>query len=119
MPRQHARSAQLTPCAVCCTGVVVSLPNGLEGLLHVSQISQLYVRSVEEIFEAGEAVCCVVIDIRQTDGSIRLSTKMLEQKPGDMVRDKAEVFARAARTLAGEADEGTGGAVDAAAGEAA
>ena len=37
----------------------------------------------------------MVIKADLSDGSINLSTKMLEQSPGEMITDKAGVFARA------------------------
>lgn len=72
-------------------GVVVSLEeSGLDGLLHISQISQAYVRNVSAVFSVGDAVRCVVIKFDAKDGSISLSTKRLEQRPGDMLRQPAE-----------------------------
>jgi len=62
--------------------------SGLDGLLHISQISQAYVRNVSEVFGAGDAVRCVVIKVDASDGSVSLSTKRLEQRPGDMLRNR-------------------------------
>lgn len=67
----------------------------LEGLLHVSQVSQHFVRSMDSVFAVGEEVHCVVIKVSPEDGSLALSTKMLEAKPGEMIKDKVAVFERA------------------------
>jgi len=75
-------------------GALVTLPSGVEGLLHVSQISQVFVANVSSILAAGDAVRCVVIKVDADDGSISLSTKMLEGKPGEMLRNASAVFER-------------------------
>jgi len=94
-------------------GAVVSLTNGLEGLLHVSQISQVFVKDVEAVFGEGDPVRCVVIKVDADDGSISLSTKMLEKRPGEMARDASAVFERGlagpvGAPDAGEAEESAG-----------
>ena len=78
-------------------GAVVCLADGLDGLLHISQVSQIYVKDMASVTPVGEKVRCVVIKVEPKDGSINLSTKMLEAKPGDMVRDTAAVRERAAK----------------------
>ena len=85
-------------------GAVVSLDSGagLKGLLHVSQISQVFVKDVSACFAEGDPVCAVVIKVDPDDGSISLSTKMLESKPGEMLRDASAVCERAREKLAGE-----------------
>ena len=81
-------------------GAVVSLEGGLEGLLHVSQVSQVFVKDLGEVVAEGDEVQCVVIKVAADDGSISLSTKMLETKPGEMLRDASAVFERAAAAAA-------------------
>lgn len=69
-------------------GAVVRLEEGgLDGLLHISQISQAYVRDVSAVFSVGDAVRCVVLKLDAVDGSVSLSTKRLEQRAGDMLRN--------------------------------
>jgi ribosomal protein S1 len=86
-------------------GAIVSLDEGFEGLLHVSQVSQLYVSSPRDCLAVGDKVRCVVIRVDAEDGAIALSTKMLEDKPGEMMKDPQAVYARAAAKLL--ADEGS------------
>jgi len=83
-------------------GAVVALDSGLEGLLHVSQISQVFVQNVSDVFQLADPVRCVVIKVDADDGSISLSTKMLEGKPGEMVGNASAVFARAAAAAAAQ-----------------
>jgi small subunit ribosomal protein S1 len=75
-------------------GAVVTLESGVEALLHVSQISQVFVQNVSDVLGEGDAVRCVVIKVDADDGSISLSTKMLESKPGEMLRNASAVFER-------------------------
>jgi len=75
-------------------GAVVTLDSGIEGLLHVSQISQVFVKDIADCFDIGDAVRCVVIKVGAEDGSISLSTKMLEEKPGEMLRNASAVYLR-------------------------
>ena len=84
---------------------------GLDALLHVSQISQAYVKDVAKVFAPGDAVTAVVIRVDPKDGVINLSTKMLEAKPGEMLRTKEACFARAA-AAGGERVEAVLAAID-------
>jgi len=75
-------------------GAVVRLDGteGLDGLLHISQVSQIFVEQMESVFEVGEHVRCVVIKVDPKDGSISLSTKMLERRAGDVLHNRSAVF---------------------------
>ena len=75
-------------------GAVVKLESGLEGLLHVSQISKVFVQNVSAVLAPGDPVRCIVIKVGAEDGSLKLSTKMLEKKPGEMTRNASAVFER-------------------------
>ena len=93
----QARLAELAPgqvvsgtvTAVKEYGAVVRLSeDGLDGLLHISQISQSFVPDISAIFSVGDSVRCVVIKVDAGDGSVSLSTKRLEQRAGDMLRNR-------------------------------
>ena len=60
--------------------------SGIDGLLHISQISQAFVNNVSNVFAVGDELRCVVIKLDPDDGSVSLSTKRLEQRAGDMLR---------------------------------
>jgi len=81
-------------------GAIVSLAGGFEGLLHVSQVSQVFVQSPADCLKNGDSVRCVVIRVDADDGSIALSTKMLEGTPGAMLKNATAVYekSRAAAT---------------------
>jgi len=78
------------------TGAIVKLPGGVDGLLHVSQVSEFYVRNVTEILGQGDDIYCIVIAVDSKDGAISLSTKRLEDSAGEMVKNATAVYRRIA-----------------------
>jgi small subunit ribosomal protein S1 len=75
-------------------GAFVDL-NGVVGLLHVSQISNDRICSVEGIFLIGEPIKCMVLAVDKDKGRLSLTTKKLEPSPGDMLRNRELVMERA------------------------
>uniref|UniRef100_A0A7S0CIZ7 S1 motif domain-containing protein n=2 Tax=Proboscia inermis TaxID=420281 RepID=A0A7S0CIZ7_9STRA len=73
---------------------------GMSGLLHISQISYDRIDDLEAVFQVGDMVKCMIIDHDKVNGRIALSTKTLENEPGDMIKDKAKVFEMAEETAA-------------------
>merc|ERR1719335_1518104 len=69
--------------------------NGVVGLLHVSQISNDRISSVEGIFLIGELIKCMVLAVDKEKGRLSLTTKKLEPSPGDMLRNRELVMERA------------------------
>ena len=100
MPR--AWHIAMYACSV--VGVMVSTP-------YTPRYSQAYVKDVAKVFAPGDAVTAVVIRVDPKDGVINLSTKMLEAKPGEMLRTKEACFARAA-AAGGERVEAVLAAID-------
>lgn len=75
-------------------GVFVSF-EGSTGLLHVKQMSQGHVSSIESLFSAGETISAVIMEIDEWKGRIALSTAVLENHRGEMLENKATVMAEA------------------------
>merc|ERR1712125_81697 len=73
---------------------------GMSGLLHISQISYDRIENLENVFQLGDKVKCMIIDHDKVNGRIALSTKTLEPEPGDMLKDPARVFEMAEETAA-------------------
>jgi small subunit ribosomal protein S1 len=65
------------------------------GLLHINQISKNYVSNLESIFEIGQPVKALIIDIDSIKRRVSLSTKVLESYPGEMLEKRDEVMADA------------------------
>lgn len=75
-------------------GVFVDL-DGVSGLLHIKQVSQNYIESLPSLFQIGQSIKAVLIDIDEGKGRISLSTKVLENYPGEMMEKMDEVMANA------------------------
>lgn len=101
------------------TGQVVSIKpfgafvdfDGTTGLLHIKQISQEYIADLNAVFSIGQELKALIIALDEGSGKISLSTRVLENKPGEMISDQAEVInsadaraPRAAQKLFGGAE---------------
>merc|ERR1719487_1677426 len=73
---------------------------GMSGLLHISQISCDHISNVESVLPVGSAIKCMVISQDKGKGRVALSTKTLEQDPGDMIKNQEKVFEHAEETAA-------------------
>jgi len=73
---------------------------GMSGLLHISQISYDRISNLEDVFQPGDKVKCMIIDHDKVNGRIALSTKTLEPEPGFMLKDPAKVYELAEETAA-------------------
>jgi len=76
-------------------GAFVELSTGVTGLLHIKQVSQKRVESLESLFSVGETIKVMIVDVDEHQGRIALSTKELEHYPGQILDSKAEVMAKA------------------------
>ncbi|MCM1984203.1 S1 RNA-binding domain-containing protein [Lyngbya confervoides] len=72
-------------------GVFVDL-DGITGLLHIQQVSNKYVSSLESVFQRGDTIKTVIVDLDPQRGRISLSTKILEKRPGEILDSTAAVF---------------------------
>jgi len=73
---------------------------GMSGLLHISQISCDHISNVESVIPVGTEIKCMVISQDKGKGRVALSTKTLEEEPGDMINAQAKVFENAEATAA-------------------
>lgn len=76
-------------------GVFVELDGGATGLLHINQISKNYVESLSALFQVGQVIKAMIVDLDEGKGRISLSTKVLENYPGEMIEKPADVMAEA------------------------
>ena len=61
-------------------GVFIQLENGIEGLIHVSELSKEKVENPSDVVKVGEAVSAMVINVDPEDRKIGLSVKGLKEK---------------------------------------
>jgi len=60
-------------------GAIVSLPGGVPGLIHISQIANGFIQSVEDVLSIGDEVLVRVLTIEEASGKISLSMKDVPQ----------------------------------------
>jgi small subunit ribosomal protein S1 len=70
-------------------GVIVEF-DGTTGLLHINQVSNSFVRSLDTLFQVGQTIKAVITAIDESRGRISLSTRVLESAPGEMIDGRME-----------------------------
>ncbi|KAK4354956.1 hypothetical protein RND71_027150 [Anisodus tanguticus] len=68
---------------------------GINGLLHVSQISHDRISDIATILQPGDTLKVMILSHDRERGRVSLSTKKLEPTPGDMIRNPKLVFEKA------------------------
>ena len=64
-------------------GVFVELEEGLEGLLHISELADHKVDSPEEVVKVGDSIEVRVLRVDAAERKIGLSRKRLQEGPGE------------------------------------
>lgn len=75
-------------------GVFVNF-DGTTGLLHIKQVSQNFVESLPTVFKVGQPIKAMIVSLDEDRGRISLSTRVLENYPGEMLEKTEEVMASA------------------------
>lgn len=73
-------------------GVFIDM-NGTSGLLHINQISQKYIESLANVFQVGQLIKAMIVNLDEGQGRISLSTKVLENYPGEILENLETVMA--------------------------
>lgn len=68
---------------------------GTTGLLHINQVSKNYVASLETLFSHGQSIKALIVDVDDIRKRVSLSTKVLENFPGEVLENLPEVMATA------------------------
>jgi len=64
-------------------GAIVSLPGNVQGLVHISQIANGFIQSVDDVLAEGEEVLVRVTSIEESSGKISLTMKDIPQPAAD------------------------------------
>lgn len=72
-------------------GVFVDF-EGSTGLLHIKQVSQTFIESLPAVFQIGQPIKAMIIDLDEGKGRISLSTRVLENYPGEMLEKMVDVM---------------------------
>ena len=75
-------------------GVFVEL-DGISALLHIKQVTQKFIDNLEKVFQIGQQIKAVIIDIDEGKGRLAISTRILENFPGEMLENMEEVMTSA------------------------
>ncbi len=104
--RQATRTANFSQLELgqLVTGIIVGIKpfgafvefDGNTGLIYIKQISQNRVEACEKLFTIGQEIKAMIIDLDEGNGKISLSTRVLENHPGEMLENMAEVMESAA-----------------------
>jgi small subunit ribosomal protein S1 len=103
--RQATRSANFSQLELgqLITGTIVGIKPfgafvefaGNTGLIYIKQVSQNRVEACEKLFTIGQEIKAMIIDLDEGNGKISLSTRVLENHPGEMLENMTEVMASA------------------------
>ncbi len=88
--RQQGKVVNLVP-----YGAFVELEEGVEGLVHVSEISWTRrVARASDILSIGDAVDVVVLNVNEEEQKIALGIRQTEQNPWELVRERYKAGTR-------------------------
>ena len=61
-------------------GIFIKIDNDYKGLIHISEITNNFVRNVNDFVEIGEWIYAKIIDVDKDNNNLRLSIKGLNYK---------------------------------------
>lgn len=67
-------------------GAFVELPEGVTGLVHISEIADRYVKDVHDVLKINDLVTVKVINVEK-DGKIGLSIRQAEERPEESLSE--------------------------------
>lgn len=71
-------------------GAFVEIFPGVEGLVHISQISHKHIATPHEVLHEGDQVQVKVLEVHPEDHRVALSIKALEEKPEEAKPEPVE-----------------------------
>lgn len=61
-------------------GIFINIDSNYNGLIHISEISNLFVRNVNDYVQIGETIYCKILDIDEENMQIKLTIKDIDYK---------------------------------------
>jgi small subunit ribosomal protein S1 len=89
-------------------GVFVGLEDGLEGLLHISELADHKVENPEDVVKVGEEIEVKILRVDSDERKIGLSRKRVEWAEDDLTEDAEALAATNGGTPAAELKGGVG-----------
>ena len=64
-------------------GIFVSIDSKYDGLIHISEVSEEFVRNLHDYVEIGETIYCQILEIDSDNMKFKLSIKNINYKDDD------------------------------------
>lgn len=61
-------------------GAFVSLDNDYTGLIHISEVSNDFVKDIHDFLEVGEIIYCQILEVDEANEKLKLSIKNINYK---------------------------------------
>ena len=61
-------------------GAFVSLEDNYTGLIHISEVSNAFVKDIHDFLSIGEIICCQVLEVNEEEEKLKLSIKNINSK---------------------------------------
>ena len=61
-------------------GIFVGLDTNYSGLIHISEVSQDFVKSISDFVSVGETIYCQILDVNEDTQQLKLSIKNINYK---------------------------------------
>ncbi len=91
-------------------GAFMEIEDGIEGLIHISQLSHRHVKTADEVVEVGETREAKIINIDAEQERVGLSLKELEEKPEPKEESKKPEKSSSQKSKKKEEEPSSGGA---------
>lgn len=79
-------------------GAFVELEEGVEGLIHISQLSRQRVEKPQDVLQEGQEVKARILEVNPPERRIRLSLKALQEEPEEAHKEEEHVKKREAES---------------------
>lgn len=84
--KYHVVKATVT--GIASYGVFVSLDEYYTGLIHISEISNGFVKDLNDYVKVGDVIAVKILDVDNDEGHLRLSIKDIDYKNTKKIRRK-------------------------------
>lgn len=76
-------------CGISKYGFFVKIKNGINGLVHISEVSNDFVKNIEEFVHIGDKIFCEVLEVLDNGSKLRLSIKNINYRLIDKYDDNS------------------------------
>lgn len=72
-------------------GIFAALDDEIQGLIHISEVKHGYVEKLNELFEVGEEIEVMILDIDEFNGRISLSLRTLQSNKQHPISNRSKI----------------------------